>query len=452
MFLLSAFVAFGVGACGDDDSDDTTTTTTTSGDGDTGDGDGDGDGDGGSDCPESAAVTDNNGICELSAGLTAPLTEDLTLPEGPTYLLTGPLVVGDDSAETVLTIEPGVEIFGTDGSFVLIQRGSRIEADGTAAAPIVFTSAQEVGQRGPEDWGGLVINGRAPINNGDGNGEAPGEAGTGTYGGSVADDNSGTLRYVRVEFAGNKVDAENELNGIAFQGVGSGTTVDFVQVNVASDDGIEFFGGTVFVKHVLVTGSDDDSVDWTGGWQGGGQFIAARQLPESGLEAERGIEADNLEADNSATPFSAPVLSNVTLIARDENEANGMRLRRGTRGELWNFVVTNFEGFCVRVTEDQTATNVGDNTLVLANHVHNCDSGSAAEGAATTMVDRDGANVSTADAMLNGFIPMAGSSALGLGSNAGITDPGSFFETVDYAGAFDGTTDWTDGWTTDAVN
>jgi hypothetical protein len=308
----------------------------------------------------------------------------------------------------------------------------------------VITSAKAVGQRGPEDWGGLVINGKAPINNADNaDGSAPGEAGTGRYGGNSATDSSGVLKYLRIEFAGNKVDAENELNGIGFQGVGSGTEVDFIQTHMTSDDGIEFFGGTVQVKHVVVTGSDDDCFDWTGGWQGKAQFVVAEQSAASGLEAERGIEADNLEANNSATPFSNPTLSNMTLIARSGNGAEGMRLRRGTRGAFHNFIVTGFGGACIRVTETQTESNVDDSSLTIANHVHNC-TGALADKA----VDLANGEVTEADPNLSNWQPQAGSAALGIG--AGPAD--AFFETVDYAGAFDGTNDWTAGWIETATN
>lgn len=395
---------------------------------------------GGNTCPDHPNVEKMGEVCAITGSDTAPITQDLHLTNDANYLLNGPVFIGDDAAKTVLTIDAGVTIFGGDGSFLLIQRGSQIVAEGTKDAPIVLTSAKDVGQRGPEDWGGLVLNGKAPINNADNaDGSAPGEAGTGRYGGNDAADNSGTIKYVRVEFAGNKVDSENELNGIAFQGVGSGTTVDYVQTHMTSDDGIEFFGGTVQVKHVVVTGADDDSIDWTGGWQGKAQFVVAEQNAASGPEAERGIEADNLEAKHDATPFSSPILSNFTLIARSGNTANGMRLRRGTKGAFHNFVVTGFEGFCINVTDTQTEANVDDSSLVIENHVHNCTMGSAATGKAETLVD---GKSTVGDPMLQNWQPQAGSPALGIG--AGPTD--AFFDTVDYAGAFDGTNDWSAGW------
>ncbi|MEM9489551.1 MAG: hypothetical protein AAGC55_10430, partial [Myxococcota bacterium] len=393
-------------------------------------------------CPDHPNITEqnvnDNVVCAISGGDTSPVTQDLTLPASDEviYLLDGPVFIGDDENRTVLTIEAGVTVQGGTGSFLLIQRGSQIQANGTAAAPIHLTSTQAAGSRGPEDWGGLVINGRAPINNGDANGEAPGEVGTGTYGGNDPADDSGTLRYVVVSFAGNKVDTENELNGIAFQGVGNGTTVEYIQTHMTSDDGVEFFGGTVDVRYLVVSGSDDDSIDWTGGWTGSLYFAAVQQLAESGLEAERGIEADNLESDNSKEPFSDPVLSNVTLVARPGDKDTGIRLRRGTRGELHNFIVTGFGLTCLNVTDAQTETNVADGTLVIANHVLNCTGGPATAGAATDLVEA--ATVEVGDPMINeSWIPQDGSPALEIGEGpAG----------VNYAGAFGPGDTWADGW------
>jgi hypothetical protein len=446
LMILGVSFALAVSACGDDDDD---------GGGSEGGADASmprADAEpGGATCPDHPNLTEGaGGVCSISGGANAPITQDLRLVAGKEYLLNGPVFIGDDSAETVLTIDAGVTVYGGAGSFLLIQRNSKIMAVGTADAPIVLTSAKAAGTRGASDWGGLVINGKAPINNADAaDGSAPGEAGTGRYGGNTSNDSSGVLKYVRVEFAGNKVDDENELNGIAFQGVGAGTEVDFVQTHMTSDDGVEFFGGTVNVKHLVVTGADDDCIDWTGGWRGKIQFAIAQQLPESGPEAERGVEADNLEANNSATPFSSPILSNVTLISRTGNTAEGMRLRRGTKGQLWNFIVKGFGGFCARVSETQTEANVDDGSLAVQNHVYECGTGAASTGKGEEMINRDGAQVLTADPMLGAdWQPAAGSPALGIG--AGPTD--SFFDTVDYAGAFDGTIDWAAGWIEPAVN
>jgi trimeric autotransporter adhesin len=432
-------------------------------------------------CPDHPAITEGEGFCELSSSFESPITTDLTLDKDHVWLLTGPVIIGDDVEETVLTIEAGTKVFGNQLSFILIQRSSKIIADGTADDPIVLTSAQSVGQRSPLDWGGLIINGRAPINRTDNNADDPGsqagESGTGRYGGSVADDNSGVLRYVRVEFAGRNIDPENEFNGIAFQGVGSETTVDFIQVHMVQDDGVEFFGGTVNVKHVVVSGFNDDGIDWTEGWVGKGQFLVAQELiASSNLSSDpRGIEADNIAGTTNFNeqPFSDPTLSNVTLIGRTGNTLEGMRLRRGTRAEIMNSVVSWVGGPCLQLSETQTFTNVTDETLNLTNMVFNCTApvggtGDALTNGTTLTTD---ANVLTTPALLTGataeavctadpeafgccvedvrnfgcWVPGAGSAALAIGDvpNGGDT----FFEVVNYAGAFAGAEgDWTSGW------
>ncbi len=421
-------------------------------------------------CPDHPNVTEATGRCELTSSLAEPITTDLTLDAGHVWLMTGPVIIGDDVEETVLTIEPGTTVFGNALSFVLIQRGSKIIADGTADDPIVFTSSQPVGARGTQDWGGLVLNGRAPINRPDNTagdpGSQAGEAQTGRYGGNVPEDDSGTLRYVRVEFAGRDIDPENELNGIAFQGVGSGTDVDFVQVHMVQDDGIEFFGGTVNLKHAVITGANDDNIDWTEGWIGKAQFIVAQELTASGnLSADpRGIEADNINSMSfNETPFSDPILANVTLLGRAGNTNDGMRLRRGTRGEIWNTVLSGW-GPCVQLSEAQTFENVGDDSLSVQNVVFDCAStvgGTADAATAGTALTTD-ANVVAADqaftnaageectmAVLGCWVPAAGSPALTTAAVAGPTD--AFFAAAAYAGAFDGTTDWTAGWIETAV-
>jgi hypothetical protein len=458
--MAAAGLVFASGCGGDDDpSGNGGSGGSSGGSGGSGATGGDGMGGGGSggtppavdECPTHPNVTADGTICLVNSSFSSPIMEDLHMQNGLTWVLEGPAIVGDDSAETVLTVDAGVTVYGTDASFVLIQRGSKIMAQGTAAAPVLFTSAQDAGSRGVQDWGGIVINGRAPINNPDGAAgdadAAPGEANTGRYGGTNASDNSGVLKYVRVEFAGKDIDPENELNGIAFQGVGNGTTVDFVQVHMVQDDAVEFFGGTVNVKHLVLTGANDDKVDWTGGWTGKAQFILAEELAASGDQSSdpRGIEADNSEANNSATPYSSPIISNATFIGRAGNTNNGMRLRRGTKGQVWNSIVTGDYDFCVNVTEDQTIANVADSSLTVQNLVLDC-AAAAADGAATDLIGA--ATTVTGDPMLTDWMPGSGSPALGIG--AGPTD--SFFETVDYAGAFDGTNDWADGWIETATN
>ena len=230
------------------------------------------------------------------------ITTDLTLTADREHLLRGAVFVEDGAT---LTIEPGTTVFGEGATLgtLIVARGGKLNARGTAGAPIVFTSDAQPGSRRRGLWGGLIVNGRAPINQGTG---AFGEGDTGAFGGNDPNDSSGVYQYIRVEFAGIEFSPDNELNGIAFQGVGAGTVVDHVQVHFNQDDGIEMFGGTVNIKYALVTGSRDDSFDWTVGWTGKGQFWVAQHR---GDNADNGFENDNSSKDNEAQPRSKPTIS-----------------------------------------------------------------------------------------------------------------------------------------------
>ena len=267
------------------------------------------------------------------------------------------MVGGDNANAGTLRIESGTTVIGDDPEdFLVISRGSRIEALGTRNMPITLTAAADVtgGIGDPVNtrglWGGLVINGNAPINDcpeGATGGTAAcvkeGEANSGLFGGADANDSSGILRYVVVKYAGSNVDPENQLNGIAFQGVGSGTEVDFIEVYNNLDDGVEFFGGTVSASHVVLVGNADDSLDWTDGWQGGIQYL---HIEQSGSAGDNMIEADNREGDEQATPISEPYIANATLIGKSDERA--IRLRRGTGLHLYNTLVSG-SATCLRV-------------------------------------------------------------------------------------------------------
>ena len=227
--------------------------------------------------------------CSISGTITA----DLTIPANLTVAIDGPVFVGMDGGSAVtLTIEPGAVLFGSaGGDFISVSRGSDIEAVGAVDNPIIFTARQEIndielGTNFASDalrgqWGGLILNGFAPINacddvaavGGTAECEASGEGGTGSYGGDQPADSSGSLQFIQVRFGGFEITDSNELNGIAFQGVGSGTFVNSVQVFNNADDGIEFFGGTVNAQFVALNGNADDSLDWTDGWVGNVQFL-----------------------------------------------------------------------------------------------------------------------------------------------------------------------------------
>lgn len=317
------------------------------------------------------------------AGLSANLAPPVNVPgiDKPVIVVTGE-VTGTESwvnsnyyvlrgavfvrSGATLNIQAGTKIIGESGSVgtLIVLRGGRIMAIGTAEAPIVFTSDQPIGRRARGDWGGLILNGRAPVNLA--GGEGAGEGDTGVYGGTDATDNSGVLRYVRVEFSGIEFSPDNELNGIAFQGIGRGTQVDYIQAHMSRDDAIEFFGGTVDVKHAVLSNAADDSLDWTFGWSGRAQFIA---ITQRGDDADNGIEADDNEFDNNALPRSNPQIYNITVCGDpDRNEGaespRGANLRRGTAFTIRNFLVTGFKtvGFQIETSNAATTGQVDNGT------------------------------------------------------------------------------------------
>ncbi len=295
-----------------------------------------------------------NGI--LYNKLSGTVDETITLTNDIDWILSGGVLVSNGAT---LNIDAGTKIVADESTtaFLSIQQGSKINAEGTSINPIVFTSPSEV----PGSWGGIIINGYATINTGV---TAEGEGGTGTYGGTNDFDNSGTIMYVRVEYAGKILGTDNELNGFSFNGVGNGTTVDYIEAYKGADDGIEFFGGTVNVSHAVSIDNGDDSFDWTHGWRGTGTYWYAEQL----TQGDRGVEADNNGDDNTATPYSNPTLSNVTLIGFNDDGLNtGMRLREGTKGTISNVLVYGFPKYGIRVSEQTTLNNVTNNELILNN-------------------------------------------------------------------------------------
>ncbi|MGM0577441.1 MAG: hypothetical protein ACQEXJ_17080 [Myxococcota bacterium] len=420
---------------------------------------------------------DDAGTCTVEAPQSCPIVENFTMTADKQWLLQGGVFVGDDIEETVLTIEPDTTVYGETSSkaFLTIRRGSRIVADGTATAPIVFTSSKAEGSRARGDWGGVVLNGRAPVNGCNTPPcEAEGEGGSGLYGGDDPLDDSGVLRYVRVEFAGHPITEDNELNGIAFQGVGAGTTIDHVQIHMAADDGIEFFGGTAEWKHVLTTGISDDNLDWTDGWQGKGQFFVAQQYADAG---DNGIEADNNGENNAATPRSQPTLANLTLIGvpSSNNSDLGILLREGTGANIYNAIVTGWNDACFDVDHSETFANAVDGDgmltgdLTIESSIVSCDT-------AFEMGDEEDADGNpvqdpwsveefftsmnpgneVTDPMLQDPMNTAAPDvrpADGSPARTGATVPQDpFFEAVDFIGGVDPDDDWTAGWTTSARN
>ena len=287
------------------------------------------------------------------------LTADLTLEANEEYVLTEALIVPDG---ITLTINPGVVVRASVGAdvFVAVAQGGVINAEGTSSNPIVFTSNDATPN--PGDWGGLIVLGRAPINSvAGGDATSTSEIGGLPYGGSIANDNSGIIRYVRIEFSGGSASASSENNGFSFYGVGNGTTIEFIQAFEGLDDGVEFFGGTVNASNISVVGAQDDSVDWTEGFTGTltDVYIEHRQAHDKGIEGD----GFNTDIGNNASPvfFSAPTINNITIVglgSTNENEA--IRLRAGTRALFTNVFIEGFEeGFDLDGDAGESPTGQG---------------------------------------------------------------------------------------------
>ncbi|TCP28178.1 hypothetical protein EV195_101340 [Tenacibaculum skagerrakense] len=275
---------------------------------------------------------------ELTGDIASSITLDATL----NYTITGPTIVKDGAT---LTIPAGMVIkaaaTGAD-VYLAVEQGGRIVAEGTSSQPIVFTSASNTPNAG--DWGGLILLGKAPINSVDGTTTttATSEIASLPYGGNEPADNSGTLRYVRVEYSGGKADGQSENNGVSFYGVGNGTIVDYVQVFEGKDDGFEFFGGTVNASHIAVLNAQDDSIDWTEGYTG----TITDAYVKHGASHDKGIEADGFNTDvaNNGGYFSKPTVTNLTIIGLGSGTGNeAVRLRAGTQGIFNNVWIEGFE-------------------------------------------------------------------------------------------------------------
>ncbi len=357
-----------------------------------------------------------------------------------------------------LIVKPGTHIFGLPGAFLVINRGARIVAEGTPDKPIVFTSAAPEGTRTRGDWGGLILNGRAPINFE--NGEASGEGDTGLYGGNDPADDSGSMKYVRVEYGGFAISPDNELNCVAFQGVGNTTQIDFVEAFAGGDDAFEWFGGTVNCKHLIGVAENDDGFDWTFGWSGRLQFGLIQQYAD---ESDNGIEADNSEFGHDLSPRSSPKMMNLTLIgdpSAGPGSTRGMVLRRGTAGQLRNFIVMGFKNVGVEIRDDASFVQVDQDKLTLQSFIFfNNGSGIATPsnfaGDTANALTAKGVKIMQIDPQLTDpfnkiapdFRPKAGSPALDAANAQPPFANDPFFVTANYVGAFNGSDDWTVGWT-----
>lgn len=330
---------------------------------------------------------------ERVAVISENITKDRTLHADTVYTLSGFIRVANGAT---LTIQPGTRIVGdydVPGSSLFILRGSRIIAEGTASDPIVFTSERPEGQREPGDWGGLILVGNARINR-----AAPPDVvieGTGTgadnpplpYSGGTDDtDDSGILRYVRVEFAGYATAPDAELNSFTLAAVGSGTTLEYLQAVAGLDDHFEFFGGTVDARNLVSYESGDDHFDMSEGYSGRLQNLIAyqarrivpRAVAGSPSSDPQGIENDGCHGSGctdgqNSTPFTQPLVANFTLVGTGEGVVDqtsggiGMMLRRGTAGYYVNGVVARWPRAAISLRDQSTLDRVAAGDLLIRN-------------------------------------------------------------------------------------
>lgn len=317
--------------------------------------------------------------------LSGRINADRTLKTGLTYTLKGIAYVVDGAK---LTIQPGVTIRGEKSSrgTLVITRGTQIIAEGTADKPIVFTSESATPQRG--DWGGVVILGRAKtnasFNNAVGVGEIEGGVnnaeGLGLYGGADDNDNSGVLKYVRIEYAGYAFLPDKELNGLTLGGVGRGTVMEHVQVSYANDDSFEWFGGSVNAKYLIAYKGLDDDFDADNGFSGHVQFVIGfRDSTVADISSSNGFEMDNDAGGSILTPQTSPIFSNVTLIGPRATLANmgnsnyrrGMHLRRNSSVSVFNSIIMGWPtGLLVDAgTGTPTDANIAAGKMIIANTI-----------------------------------------------------------------------------------
>lgn len=426
---------------------------------------------------ETSFVSCNSSKTECTVSGT--IDEDYTMVNGVEYRLDGVVTVGAGNVEiqtademqaiidagVTLTIRAGVEVKAFDDGVLLVTRGSKLIANGSPASPITFSSI-DPDYNGMGEWGGVVIQGFAPqygqggtgacFNDGETWCNVLGEGGdfVQEYGGNLPGDDSGIIRYVRIAEGGLIAGPNNEINGLTLQGVGHGTLIDYVQVHGNQDDGIEWFGGTVNVKHALLTNNDDDDIDFDEGYQGNIQYalIIKNQTPNAtpvGSNDPRGIELNS--SDDDYTPETAGVIANVTIIGGDAAnyaEEYGMRLRGSVTAAIHNSAVTGYDVTCARIddsdTDGDSSTPKLDTPITMRNFL--CDTVGVAFNKEMPV---DGSTVVEEAIVLDDNYAITNGSASVTAEPITAQDNGSDFEfdATDFIGAVkEGATPWYSEW------
>ncbi len=417
--------------------------------------------------------------------LTGNVSGTTTLLNTKRYLLLGTVFVKSGGT---LNIPAGTQIFGDKNSkaSLVVERGGTINANGSEGAPIIFTSAQPVGSKSAGDWGGIIILGRARINTASGSDTAAieGISPSVYYGGNNDADNSGTFRFVRIEYSGIALSPNNEINGLTMGGVGSATTIEYVMVAYNGDDSFEWFGGTVNCKYLISYFPVDDEFDTDFGYRGKLQFLLGVRKPSvADVSGSTCFESDNNNGPNYNTPRTEPMFSNVTSIGPKQydtsvvnpNYTRAGHLRRNSKISVVNSVVMGWGTGMYYDGSGTTCSMQNDSSRVKANVLAGLYTLAASTGAGCSFdalaytTANNSPFTTTAAALLtnpyggvtNGnyspsyFTPGAGSPAL-TGANfslPGLNDP--FFTTTTYRGAFAQNGTWANNWTNfrpDTVN
>lgn len=417
--------------------------------------------------------------CQLPNQITGALA--LPNAAGTVYVINGVVQVGVDrgidgtaGAQGILTIDPGVRIFASQGSdALLVNRGSQLFAEGTSTNPIIFTSRQNIEGQTTEtsqgQWGGIILAGRAPQANcqltAPVSCTGTVEGGTSAaYGGNTPADSSGRLRYVQIKYSGFEVSPGNELQGLTMAGAGSGTVVEYVQIYNSSDDGIEIFGGTVNLRYIMINGADDDGLDTDTGWRGGAQFGVVTQRPPTSTSRSAGFE---FSAAPTSVPIasrynSRPFISNWTLVGRNttNNAHTVAHFDTGTDPTIINSVFSNYGGAaaCLDLadadtisvaptfnsvymncpipyrTQSSQAANIGGVFTAGANNTANGSAALEAPASGTTISNQDLRFINSATINAQTVTPAPATY--------------SFFTAVTYIGAVQNQSDtWWRGWT-----
>lgn len=402
-----------------------------------------------------------------SISVSGSITSNTEWTNDNQYLLNGFVYVEEGAT---LTIERGTIIKGDKPSkgTLIVKRGARILAEGTATEPIVFTSNQPAGSRDRGDWGGIVICGRAPHNQ---PADPIIEGGPDAYyGGTNPADDSGILSFVRIEFGGIALQPNQEINGLTMGGVGSGTVIDHIQVSYGGDDSFEWFGGNVNAKYLVAHRGLDDDFDQDFGWQGKVQYALALRDPNAAdASGSNAFECDNDAAGNAASPYSQGTWSNVTVLGPltvsstvNDLYKRSMHLRRNTQTRIYNSLFTGYPTGLL-IDGSTTEANATNNDLQVRNTVL---AGMTADFAVASGSTWDISSWFNTSGWNNAVY--ANATDLGLGLPVSLTNPqllpegasplqngasfgtaplsDSFFETVNFRGAF-GTTNWTSNWT-----